>query len=98
MANKWSDIKRKKDQVVVLTTNVPGEDFVIRSNPTDAAVKKFVKEHHRRFLAREFAGPSQDRLASQIRTATRYPNEVDYRLGVDGEAIDISSIISKVSG
>jgi hypothetical protein len=44
-----------KDRVAVLRTS--GQPLVIGSGPTAADVKRFVKEHNRRFFASEPGGP-----------------------------------------
>ena len=93
--------KKKTDQtaqVVVLTTAV-GEDLVIRSNPTDAEVRKFVKEHTRRQLAGEVSGydlRGQAYQAHRIFTAKRYSSEALYlgaEAGSEPEEIDISDLL-----
>lgn len=83
----------KVDQVVVLETNVPFEPLIIRSGPTNKEVRGFVQEHHRRFLAGEFAGPSRQRRAYEIKSATRYPNWESYTKGEGGKPIKIEDII-----
>ena len=87
-----TDIPMKKDSVVVCKTN--RDDLVLRSNPTNAAVRKFVKEHHRRFKAGEPGGPDGS-LARQIFSATRYAHEADYLIGREGTPIKIEDIIKR---
>lgn len=87
----------KTEQIVVLETNVPFEPLIIRSGPTNKEVRGFVEEHHRRFLAGEWAGPSRDRRAYEIKNATRYDNETVYLEGGKGRAIKIEDLIQDES-
>lgn len=84
--------KRPAASIVVLQTHV-GQDLLIRGNPTDAAVRKFTKEHHRRYLAGELAGPSGD-PPYRIFNAKRYDDEYAYLAGAEptGE-IDLSDLL-----
>lgn len=68
--------KKYPDSVVVLNTHI-NEDLVIRGNPTDAAVRRFVKEHHKRYLAGTPGGPSGI-PAFRIFNAKRYESEPAY--------------------
>lgn len=84
--------KRNPAEVVVVKTNVPNIDFVIRSGPTNVEVRRAVKEHHRRYLAGEPGGPA-GHAAQRIVSATRYPDEFAYRAGEDGESVKIEDLI-----
>jgi hypothetical protein len=86
-----------KTSIVVLETNVPFEPLIIRSGPTNKEVRGFVEEHHRRFLAGEYAGPSRDRRAYQIKSAKRYADETAYLEGDVGKAIKIEDLIQDES-
>lgn len=80
------------DSVVVLNTNV-GEDLVIRSNPTDDAVRGFVEEHTRRYLAGQPGGPSGI-PAYRIFNAKRYTDEDSYLTGsTPVNEIDIADLL-----
>ena len=81
-----------KNQVVVCKTD--RDDLILRSNPTNAAVRRFVKEHHRRFRVGEPGGPDNS-FARHIASATRYPSEIDYLSGIEGEAVKIEDIIKR---
>ena len=87
----------KADQIVVLETNVPFEPLIIRSNPTNKEVRGFVQEHHRRFLAGEWAGPSRERRAYEIKNARRFDDETAYLEGDVGKAIKIEDLIQDES-
>lgn len=87
----------KRDEIVVLETTNPYESLIIRSGPTVKEVRSFVEEHHRRFLNREYAGPSRERRAYQILNAKRYPNETAYLEGEDGKSVKIEDIIQPKS-
>jgi hypothetical protein len=63
------------NEVAVLTTT-DDTRLVIRSKPTQAEVKGFVKEHNRRFQAGEPGGPAGNE-ANQIIAAAFYPTEND---------------------
>lgn len=80
------------DSIVVMNTSI-GEDLVLRSNPDDEAVRTFVEEHTKRYVAGQPGGPSGIQ-PYRIFNALRYPNEADYLLGeADGVEIDISDLL-----
>ena len=89
--------KHDPAEVVVLKTTVPNLDLVIRSGPTNTEVRGFVKEHHRRFLAKEPGGPSGSYPAQRILTAARYPNEASYLAGNEGTPVKIEDLIKNES-
>ena len=57
MTGQQTKKKTNPGRVAVLRTSV-GFPLVIRANPSAASVKRFAKEHNRRFLAGEPGGPS----------------------------------------
>jgi hypothetical protein len=65
----------KNNKVAVLTT-AQGLPLVIRSNPTQAEVKSFIKEHNRRYQVGEPGGPAGSD-AVEIVSAHFYPSEED---------------------
>lgn len=84
---------KNSDSVVVLNTHI-NEDLVIRGNPTKAQVRKFVKEHHRRYLAGEAGGPSGI-PPYRIFNAKRYASEGEYLNGADAvEEIEVSDLLT----
>ena len=83
--------KTDKNQIVVCKTD--RDDLILRSGPTTAAVRRFVKEHHRRFQDGEPGGPDQSR-AREIISAARYSSESAYLSGGEGEPVKIEDIIS----
>lgn len=84
--------KAPENSVVVINTHV-GHDLVIRANPTDEAVRGFVAEHHRRYIAGEPGGPSGI-PAYRLFTAKRYADEESYLAGSRPVAeIDLGDIL-----
>lgn len=78
---------KNPDRVAVLETHV-GQRLIIRANPTMVAVRGFVAEHNRRFLANEPGGPSGI-PAFQILSAAYYPSEEEIDDPEKAEPIDI---------
>lgn len=84
--------KALAESVVVLETHV-GQPLIIRANPDDAAVRSFVKEHTRRYIAGEPCGPSGD-PSFRIFNAKRYLTELDFLSGAAPAAeIDVSDLL-----
>ena len=80
------------ESVVVLETHV-GQDLVIRANPTDEAVRGFVEEHTRRYVAGEAGGPSGI-PPFRIYTAKRYADELAYLDGTEAVAeVEIQDLL-----
>lgn len=84
--------KHDPAEVVVLKTTVPNIDLVIRSGPNNTEVRRFVKEHHRRFLAKEPGGPAGF-AAQHILSAARYSDEASYLAGDEGDPVKIEDLI-----
>lgn len=82
----------KKTSVVVLENDA--DPLVLRSGPTNAQVRAFVKEHHRRFLAGEPGGPGGANPRN-ITSATRYDSELEFLAGADGKPVKIEDIIRR---
>jgi hypothetical protein len=84
------------DSVVALITSV-GMPLIIRANPTDEAVRSFVEEHTRRYIAGEAGGPSGI-PPYRIYEAARYNNEQSF---LDGEEhidlIDIADLLPQAT-
>lgn len=85
--------KHDPAEVVVLKTTVPNIDLIIRSGPSNAEVRSFVQEHHRRFLAKEPGGPSGTYPAQHILSAARYSDEASYLAGDEGAPVKIEDLI-----
>lgn len=80
------------DSVVGLDTQV-GETLLIRANPSDDAVRGWVEEHMRRYIAGEPGGPSGI-PAYRIFTAKRYASEEAHLAGDAPVAeIDITDLL-----
>jgi hypothetical protein len=87
--------KKKVDldeSIVVLDTHI-GEPLVIRANPSDEAVRGFVEEHTRRYVAGEAGGPSGI-AAYRIFNAKRFVSEAEWMAGTDAaDEIDITDLL-----
>ena len=83
--------KAAATSVVVLDTHV-GQPLVIRANPTDEAVRGFVTEHSRRYLAGEPGGPSGI-APYRIFNAFRFDSEEAWLEGAEGVEIDIADLL-----
>ena len=80
------------ESVVVLETHV-GQPLVIRANPSDEAVRGFVEEHTRRYIAGEAGGPSGI-PPFRIYTAKRYADELAFLDGEDPvEDVEIADLL-----
>lgn len=90
-------IKRSKENVVVLQTSI-GSDLVIRSNPSNADVRKAVKIQTDRYLKGEHGGPAKDHPAHRIFNARRYASEYEYILGSEPtDEIDLADLLPTVT-
>jgi hypothetical protein len=74
-ASAQASKSRNRDRVAVLETHV-GERLIIRANPTQKAVRAFVKEQNRRWEASEAGGPS-GLPPFRIHEANYYPSELE---------------------
>ena len=93
MTGQQTKKKTNPGRVAVLRTSV-GFPLVIRANPSAASVKRFAKEHNRRFLAGEPGGPSGE-AAFQITGAWFFEEESatdDYDFE-SGTEIDLKSVL-----
>jgi hypothetical protein len=84
--------QKKYEVAVVVAESDPVELLTIRSFPTEAEVKKFVKEHNRRFQKGESAGPSGSE-AVEVTAAFYCATETDLHDKENWIGIDLSSVL-----
>lgn len=84
--------KATDDSVVALATSV-GETLILRANPSDGDVRRFVEEHTRRYVFGEAGGPSGI-PPFRIFTAERFVSELAWINGDPFTAtIDIEDLV-----
>ena len=83
--------KVSESSVVVLATHV-GQPLILRANPTDEAVRGFVEEHTRRYVAGEPGGPSGI-APFRIFNAFRFDSEEAWLEDANGTEIEIGDLL-----